>query len=142
MGQFQPRNTRRARELRNAATAAERELWKYLSRRQLGYKFSRQMPVGPYFADFLCRDTKLIIEIDGFSHDLTIAKDASRTAWLEREGYRVMRFTNEDVFSNVEGVVTFIRLFLERDQSHPRPLPQAGGEKEARLGPPPACGRG
>src|SRR3546814_6696851 len=67
-GQFQPRDTPRARELRNAATPAERTLWRCLSRRKVaGWKFSRQMPVGPYFADFLCREAHLVIDLDGHS---------------------------------------------------------------------------
>jgi BirA family biotin operon repressor/biotin-[acetyl-CoA-carboxylase] ligase len=66
---FQPRNTNRARELRNAATPAERCLWGFLSASQLGAKFSRQMPLGPYYADFLCRELALVVELDGFSHE-------------------------------------------------------------------------
>ena len=125
MGQFQPRNTERARSLRNSATPAERHLWKYLSRRQLdGHKFSRQMPIGPYFADFLCREAKLVVELDGYSHDLNIARDTRRTAYLEQEGYRVIRFNNDDALHQTQGVLTRIAQAL----THPRPLPQAGGE--------------
>ncbi len=109
-----PRNTARARKLRNAATPAERKLWQHLSRSQLGAKFSRQMPVGPYFADFLCRALKLVVELDGFSHDLTVEADAKRDAWMQREGYVVLRFTNANVMENVEGVVTMIRTEVER----------------------------
>ena len=112
------RNTRRARELRNSATPAERRLWCLLSHSQLGSKFSRQMPVGWYFADFLCRERKLAVEIDGFSHDLRQAHDHARDLWLRRQGYRVLRFSNADVLGDVEGVVTAIRLELER-LAHP-----------------------
>jgi len=105
---FQPRNTARARELRRAATPAERILWRYLSRSQLGVKFSRQMPVGPYFADFLCRELRLVIELDGYSHDLRPEHDAARDQWMREEGYRVLRFTNAQVLENVEGVVWVI----------------------------------
>ena len=105
-GQFQPRDTPRARELRNAATPAERELWRCLSGRKVaGWKFSRQIPVGPYFADFLCRKAHLIIELDGYSHDMRQAHDTGRDHWLARNGYRVLRFTNSDVMENIEGVV-------------------------------------
>ena len=125
MGQFQLRNTERARSLRNSATPAERHLWKYLSRRQLdGHKFSRQMPIGPYFADFLCREAKLVVELDGYSHDLNIARDTRRTAYLEQEGYRVIRFNNDDALHQTQGVLTRIAQAL----THPRPLPHAGGE--------------
>ncbi|WP_232332908.1 endonuclease domain-containing protein [Novosphingobium aquimarinum] len=110
---YQPRNTNRARELRNQATPAERQLWRHLSRSALGAKFSRQMPVGPYFADFLCRDRRLIVELDGFSHDLRPEHDAARDRWLRDNGYRVLRFPNAEVFANLEGVLTVIREALE-----------------------------
>ncbi len=109
-GSFRPRNTQRARELRNNATPAERELWRYLCRSQLRVKFSRQMPVGPFFADFLCRERKLIIELDGFSHDIAPERDARRDYYLREAGYRVLHFANTDVFGNCEGVVRAIRL--------------------------------
>lgn len=114
MPQWKPRNTRRARELRRTATPAERALWGQLARSQLGAKFSRQMPVGPWFADFLCRELSLVVELDGFSHDLAPQRDASRDAWMAREGFVVLRFTNADVRENIEGVVSAIRLDVER----------------------------
>jgi very-short-patch-repair endonuclease len=82
--QWKPRNTARAQALRRQATPAERELWRYISRSQLGVRFSRQMPVGPFFADFLCRELRLVIELDGFSHDLEPERDASRDRWMAR----------------------------------------------------------
>ncbi|MFT6008588.1 MAG: very-short-patch-repair endonuclease [Parasphingorhabdus sp.] len=110
---FKPRNTNRARSLRNEATPAERKLWKYLSKRQVdGRKFSRQMPIGPYYADFLCRELALIIEIDGYSHDMRQSEDATRTQDLIDHGYRIVRFTNDDVLINVEGVVRQIELAI------------------------------
>ena len=120
-GQFQPRDTPRAKELRNAATPAERALWRCLSGRKLGgWKFSRQMPVGPYFADFLCREAQLIVELDGCSHDMRQAYDDRRDQWLAENGFRVLRFTNGDVMANIEGVVSEI----ERDlASLPTPNP-------------------
>mgnify|MGYP001317811017 CR=1 FL=1 len=114
MPDWNPRNTNRAKELRKSATPAERTLWDHLSRRQLGVKFSRQMPVGPYFADFLCRELKLVIECDGHSHDVGPARDALRDAWMAREGFTVLRFTNADVLGNTEGVVAAIRAEVER----------------------------
>jgi BirA family biotin operon repressor/biotin-[acetyl-CoA-carboxylase] ligase len=118
MPEWKPRNTKRARELRNSATPAERLLWRYLSRSQLGVKFSRQMPVGPFYADFLCRDRKLVIELDGFSHDVQPGRDAFRDRRLAGQGYRVLRFTNQDVLRNPEGVATAIALELSR-LAHP-----------------------
>ena len=126
-GSFRPRNTQRARELRHSATPAERELWRYLSRSQLGVKFSRQMPVGPFFADFLCRERRLIVELDGFSHDVAPERDVRRNNYLREAGYQVLHFANADVAGNVEGVVTAIRLAVGAP-THPLT--------------PPACGRG
>jgi very-short-patch-repair endonuclease len=110
---FKQRDTNRAQSLRNEATPAERELWKFLNKRQVsGYKFSRQMPVGPYFADFLCRELNVIVEIDGISHDVQQSYDARRTKALEDHGYRVIRFTNRDVMENIEGVVQQIETLI------------------------------
>ena len=119
MPDWKPRNTNRARNLRNAATPAERTLWNHLSRKQLGVKFSRQMPVGPYFADFLCRELKLVVECDGFSHDLRPKHDAARDCWMHEAGYTVLRFTNTDVLENTEGVLTMIRTKAQRLKQRP-----------------------
>jgi BirA family biotin operon repressor/biotin-[acetyl-CoA-carboxylase] ligase len=72
------------------------------------------MAVGPFFADFLCRELSLVVELDGFSHDCAPERDERRDAWMAREGLVVLRFTNDDVRDNVEGVVTAIRLKVER----------------------------
>ncbi|KPF63968.1 endonuclease domain-containing protein [Porphyrobacter sp. AAP60] len=109
-----PRNTARARSLRREATPAERALWALLSRSQMGAKFSRQLPLGPYFADFLCRDLALVIELDGHSHDIAPERDVARDAWMAQQGFTVLRFANADVHGNVEGVVTAIRTEVER----------------------------
>ena len=90
----------------------ERRLWACLAGSRLGAKFCRQMPIGPYFADFLCRKERLIVEIDGWSHDVRPERDAARDAYLEGTGYRVVRFTNADVRDNLEGVVEVIRQAL------------------------------
>ena len=114
MPEWTRRDTARARTLRRAATPAERALWVFLSRSQQGAKFSRQMPVGPFFADFLCRELALVVELDGVSHDAAPERDAPRDAWMAGEGFSVLRFTNADVRENVEGVVTAIRLAVGR----------------------------
>ena len=114
MTSWRPRNTRRARALRNAATPAERVLWRYLSGGALGAKFSRQMPVGPWYADFLCRRLRLVVEVDGFSHDVQPASDAARDADLRRRGYRVLHFTNDDVLADPEAVARAIALEVAR----------------------------
>ncbi|MBJ7444283.1 MAG: endonuclease domain-containing protein [Sphingobium sp.] len=123
---FKPRNTSRAKALRNTAPTPERLLWQQIRNRQLGHKFSRQMPVGPYFADFLCRELKLLIELDGDSHNQTTEYDARRDDYCRTQGYQILRFSNADVMENLEGVVTHIKTTLAK--AHPRPLPQAGGE--------------
>jgi very-short-patch-repair endonuclease len=100
--------TRRARALRRDATSAERLLWKRLQNRALGgFKFVRQAPVGPYIADFLCRQRSLIVEIDGETHSSAaeIAHDAMRTTFLESCGYRVIRFNNAQLYENIEAVM-------------------------------------
>jgi len=118
MPQFNPRDTKRARELRRSATPAERLLWRYLGRSQLGAKFSRQMPVGPFFADFLCRERNLIIELDGHSHDIQPGPDIVRDDYLTSAGFHVLHFPNRDVIENVDGVLIVIREALVR-QAHP-----------------------
>ena len=114
MPDWQPRNTARARTLRREATPAERALWQHLPASRQGAKFSRQMPLGPYFADFLCRSLKLAVECDGESHDARPEADAKRDAWMQREGYTVLRFLNQDVLQDPEAVVTAIRTEVER----------------------------
>ena len=99
--------TQRARALRRDPPGAERLLWGRLRNRRLaGVKFVRQESIGPYFADFACREVKLVIEIDGATHSTEeeIAHDARRTPFLIDMGYRVLRFTNSRVFENVEAV--------------------------------------
>ena len=100
--------TRRARELRRLSPAAERIPWARLKNRGVGgVKFVRSEPIGPYFADFACRSAKLIVEIDGATHstDDEIAHDDHRTAFLQAQGYRVIRFSNEQVYENVDAIV-------------------------------------
>ena len=99
-----PRITR-TRSLRAESTNAERKLWAVLRSRQLeGAKFRRQVPVDHYFADFACIEAKLIVELDGGQHAEQRAYDEARTARLEEAGWRVIRFWNNDVFENVDGV--------------------------------------
>jgi very-short-patch-repair endonuclease len=125
MAVFKPRPTMRAQELRNNATDAERKLWQHVSRRQLGgYKFSRQMPLGPFICDFMCREAKLVVELDGGQHGDRVEQDASRTRFLETGGYRVIRFWNNDVLGNVDGVLQTI---LEALGNAPPPTPPASG---------------
>ena len=120
---FNARDTRRARELRKQGTPAEIKLWQSLSKRQLhGFKFSRQIPIGPYFADFVCRSAKLVIEVDGPSHDVQVEYDCARTELIEGQGYRVIRFSNMDVLQNLEDVLATIGRVLT-EMSLPTPNP-------------------
>ena len=99
----------RAKELRKESTPAEKVLWDRLRNRQLGgYKFRRQAPMGHVIADFYCAECKLIVEIDGDIHDFQLEKDKLRTEEIESFGYRVIRFRNEEVLSNIETVLNKI----------------------------------
>ena len=104
----------RARALRQNLTDAERKLWAALRRNALGVGFRRQHPIGPYIVDFVCLDRKLIVEADGGQHaEAQAAHDAERTSWLEARGYVVMRFWNDEILTNLEGVLEVIRLRLD-----------------------------
>ena len=123
MPDFRPRQTQLAQQLRNNATDAEKLLWRRLSRRQLGgYKFSRQMPVGPFTCDFMCREAKLVIEVDGGQHGAL--RDAARDRLIEADGFRVLRFWNNEVLGNTDGVLLSILRVL---QDGPPPAPPASG---------------
>ena len=107
--------TMRARDLRNGSTTAERKLWGALSNRKIeGVRFNRQVPVGPFICDFVARSTKLVIELDGGQHGENSNYDARRTLFLEARGYHVLRFWNDDVFRNLDGVImTIIRVLQD-----------------------------
>ncbi len=100
----------RARRLRKNPTEAERRLWARLRRYQLdgGCQFRRQAPIGRYVVDFACFERGLVVEVDGGQHAWREAADADRTAWLEGEGFRVLRFWNNEVLGNTDGVVAAI----------------------------------
>jgi len=124
-----PRQTALARANRRPLTPPEARLWRHLRDRQLGgLKFRRQQVLGPYIADFCCFEARLVIELDGDSHIEQVAYDERRTAWLRGEGFRVLRFTNKDVFDNLEGVLEAIRMACRDRPPHPSPLPR--GERE------------
>ena len=123
--------TERARGLRNHATPAERKLWSALNNRKLGgVRFNRQVPIGPFICDLVARTQRLIVEVDGGQHSENRLSDEKRTVFLQSKGYRVLRFWNNDVIGNLEGVVTTIANALIDNPSSPPPA-RAGGE-EAR----------
>jgi very-short-patch-repair endonuclease len=107
-----PRQRSRAKQLRHAMTRAETLLWRYLKANRIdGLGFRRQVPIRNYIADFVCMSAKIVVELDGESHDFDERQEAdqSRDAFFSAEGFQVLRFTNEQVMSNVEGVVEAIR---------------------------------
>jgi very-short-patch-repair endonuclease len=111
--------TGRARRLRRAATDAETALWCRLRSRSLdGYKFIRQEPIGPYIVDFICRDCRVIVEVDGGQH-ADNPRDAVRDKWLADHNYRVLRFWNNEVLSNMPGVLEAIATALAEAPPHP-----------------------
>jgi len=94
-----------ARYLRQEMTPAERTLWKVIRNRHLGgYKFRRQKRIGSHIVDFYCAECKLIIEVDGEVHLDKVGDDSMRTAWLEKQGYRVIRYNNNQVLFEIEAV--------------------------------------
>ena len=107
-----PRQRNRAKQLRQAMTRAETLLWRYVKANRVdGLGFRRQVPIRNYIADFVCMSAKIVVELDGESHDFQERQNADHTrdAFLASEGFQVLRFTNEQVMSNLEGVVETIR---------------------------------
>ena len=110
---FDPVQQKRAKALRQFSTKAEAILWKSLrDHRMNGIKFRRQQRIGPFIADFASLDARLVIEADGPQHDERIAEDAARTAFLEAEGYRALRFRNAEILTQLENVLRVISLAL------------------------------
>ena len=110
-----------ARSLRKNETLAEKRLWEQLRNRTLeSFKFSRQVPVGPFIADFVCRDQRLIVEVDGATHstDEELDYDNRRTGFLKSEGYAVIRFQNDEILNGMDEVLTLI---LQALRNRPRP---------------------
>jgi very-short-patch-repair endonuclease len=129
--QLLPANTvARSRALRRNATDAEARLWRALREAFPHVKFRFQVPMGRYFADFCSHAAKLIVEVDGDQHAEAEGYDATRTRFLEGKGYRVVRFWNNDVLANVEGVIATIATHI------PSPLVGEGGAKRRMRGSP------
>ena len=124
----EPDRTQRARALRNNATRHERRLWGMISR--LRPKFTRQLPVGPHFADFACRQAKLIVELDGSQHSES-DHDRRRDEFLRGEGWSVIRIWNNELYENPEGVFEAIvdRAAECLGGTHPEPLPSREGRQ-------------
>jgi very-short-patch-repair endonuclease len=136
---------RRAAEMRRNPTEPEKRLWRHLSGRQLGeHRFRRQSVIGRFIADFLCTQKALIVEVDGDTHDQD--KDRLRDDILAKRGFRVVRVTNDDVMSNMDGVLQHILIVLDEtpkrwDSPHPNPSPEGEGLRDGRS-PPSPSGKG
>ena len=108
---YNPHNLKNAKEMRSNMTPAETKMWRILrGKRFQNLKFKRQVLIGNYIVDFLCEDKKIIIEIDGGQHneELNIQSDKNRTRYLENNGYKVLRFWNNEVMKNIDGVMEVI----------------------------------
>jgi very-short-patch-repair endonuclease len=98
-----------ARTLRKRATDAENLLWTHLRSKQFeGHKFRRQQPIGSYIVDFVCFERRIVIEVDGGGHAIEKVKDNDRDKWLRNEGFKVLRFWNNEVLQNIDGVLEVI----------------------------------
>ncbi len=118
----------KARALRRAETRAERLLWSRPRDRRLGgYKFRRQHSLGRYVVDFLCTERRLAVEVDGGQHAADAARDRTRTHWLAARGLRVVRFWNNEVLENTDGVCSrLLELLRHGNTPSPRPSPPRG----------------
>jgi very-short-patch-repair endonuclease len=116
----------RARQLRRDRTEAEDRLWHGLREKLPGHKWRFQTPFVPYYADFACLKSGLIIEVDGGQHDEQRAYDARRTRHLESKGFRILRFWNNDVLQNLEGVLEVIATSLSVSEREGATKPRKG----------------
>lgn len=123
-----------AKTLRRNLTDAEQKLWYHLrAHRFMGRKFKRQKPMGRYVVDFVCLEEKLVIELDGGQHAENLEYDQERDAWLRSQGFTVLRFWNNELMNETEGVLERIRLALEHE---------AISSETLSPGPSPTSGRG
>ena len=140
----------RARRLRKQATDAERHLWQYLRGRQIaGHRFRRQVPIAGFVADFACLEAKLVIELDGGQHAQNVGYDRQRDCLIEAQGFRVLRFWDNQVFLETQAALEEIMRALESSFPHPGPAalqvfpcPPQAGEGTVRMDPAPQAGEG
>lgn len=110
-----------ARNLRRNSTIQERRLWNLLKNRQFyNLKFKRQQPIGDYIVDFICKEAKIIVEIDGGQHNEheNIEYDKTRTEYLNNLGYKVIRFWNNEIYENIDGVMSKLKEEINPHQEH------------------------
>jgi very-short-patch-repair endonuclease len=118
----------RSRQLRREAPVPERILWSLLRNRNLGgFKFRRQQPIGPYVADFFCENARLVVELDGRSHDNQESYDLQRDAYLRGRGIELIRIQNDDLLSNRIAVAEMILAMAEQTAKEPSPQPSPTG---------------
>ena len=121
----------RAKEMRKNPTSAEAKLWHALrAKRFQSFKFTHQVVIAPYIADFVARSYKLVIELDGDTHGFTHDYDQRRTRFLEDKGYHILRFTNSEVMANLDGVLQVILMSLLSSSVAPLPNSLPRGERE------------
>jgi len=120
MREDETRSRKLAKALRKKLTDAEHLLWSKLRRHPI-HKFRRQHPIGPYVADFACVAARLVIELDGDSHEVAQEHDRKRDAYLSQMGWRVVRILNRDVYKNLEGVVASVDLCVNGEDEIPPP---------------------
>ncbi|NIK50131.1 endonuclease domain-containing protein [Variibacter gotjawalensis] len=111
-------------------TRAEVLLWRYLKAHHVdGFGFRRQAPLGPFIVDFVCHEARLAIELDGETHDFAEQqrRDLMRDRWLRSRGYSILRFSNDDVLKNLEGVIASIRAIIAHGTPPSLSLPRKGG---------------
>jgi very-short-patch-repair endonuclease len=127
------RKTNFARVLRRRATLAEHRLWSRLRSRAIcEMKFVRQEPIGPYIVDLVCRERRLVVEVDGGQHAES-SRDTVRDRWLRNNGYRVLRFWNNDVIANIDGVLESIADAVQEDKT-PGPILAVGKDRHPTHG--------
>jgi len=118
----------KAKRLRKKLTETEKYLWNYLRNKQIDrFKFRRQQPIGKYIVDFINFEKKLVIEVDGGQHSIYKKKDVIRDKYLKKEGYKVLRFWDNEVLNNIEGVLEMI---INNLSPSPKSSPLKGEDKE------------
>ena len=110
-----PIQQKRVHQLRRHQTKAEQKLWAHLRAHQIdGVKFRRQQPIGPFIVDFCSKEHRLVIELDGGHHMTQVDEDRSRSSFLQREGFSIIRFWNSEVLGNIDGVIAQIEQVLRQ----------------------------
>ena len=131
---YNPKLKTLARELRNKSTKSEIKLWKHIKGKQImGFDFHRQKPLLDYIADFYCAELNLVIELDGYSHQLeeVVAKDKQKEMAFGKYGIKVLRFNDNEVFKNINGVLKTIENFIIDCEEHTPPNPSLEGSNDA-----------